>query len=96
MGFINQNKNNHPKEIKEITQMLQKSYDYGQINQSESQKTIQKAFNLDENVARKVPLLKTVFNDQINPSRVQAYEDLLFELGELKQKVEIKDLIYRE
>ena len=89
-------KNSHPKEIKEITQMLQKSYDYSQSNQSESQKTIQKAFNLDENVARKVPLLKTVFNDQIDPSRVQAYADLLFELGELKQKVEIKDLIYRE
>jgi NitT/TauT family transport system substrate-binding protein len=89
-------KESHPQEIKEITQMLQKSYNYTKSNELESRKIAQKAFSLDEKVAQKVPLGQTVFNDQIDPNRVQGYADLLFEFGELKQKVETKDMIYKE
>lgn len=89
-------KESHPKEIKEITQMLEKSYNYTLDNDLESRKIAQKAFGLDEKVAQKVPLGKTFFNDQIDPNRVQGYADLLFEFGELKQKVETKDMIYTE
>jgi len=85
----------HPGETKEITQMFQKAYEYTEKNQTTSREIAQQRFDLSESVAKKVPLSKTVFLSEIKAEVIQGYADLLFDLGELKQRVKTDDMIYK-
>jgi len=88
--FIQKN----PEISKKIVDNFKSSYDFSIQDPIEARKIIGKAFNLDEQIKDKVFIRNYNFTDKIDIENFQKYTDFLYEIDEIKQKVDVKNLIY--
>ena len=63
-------------------------------NDKETREIIVKYIKVDENVAKRVVFLYMSSSEEINENALQDYINMLYHIGELNAKVNVKDLIY--
>ena len=84
-----------PELAKKAVAAFDKTFDYMQSNEQDVRENIiPKYAKLSPQVAGKVVLLYMSRSDKINVEALQSYADLLFEMGELKQKVNVSQMVY--
>lgn len=84
-----------PELAKKTVAAFDKTFDYIRNNEEDVRKTIiPKYAKLSPVVADKVVLLYMSRSDEINKESLQAYANLLFEMGELKQKLNVTQMLY--
>lgn len=88
--FITEN----PNLAKKAVTAFNKASDFIKQNDTKTRKIIPKYVKVDQNVADKVVFLYMSRSDEINKDATQAYADMLFELGELKTKLDVSGLFY--
>lgn len=88
--FIKEN----PDLAKKTIDAFNKASDFIKQSDAETRKIIPKYIKVEQNVADKVVFLYMSRSDEINKDATQAYADMLFELGELKTKLDVSGLFY--
>lgn len=89
--FINKN----PELAKRVISAFNEASDFMKDEEESVRNIITKYIKVDEDVAKNTFLLYMSRSDEINEDILQDYADMLFKFGELEEKVDVSDLIYR-
>ena len=84
----------NPSLAKRVINSFDKASDFIENEDSETREIIVKYVKVDEEVAGNVVILYMGRSDEIDEKVLQKYADMLYELGELKTKVDVSNLIY--
>ena len=88
--FIKEN----PKLSQKVINSFNKATNFMKNNDKETREIIVKYIKVDENVAKRVVFLYMSSSEEINENALQDYINMLYHIGELNAKVNVKDLIY--
>lgn len=88
--------NAHPDAAKRVIRALERAMVFMRENEAESREILAKRMNLDKSVADQSVFLYMLPHDEIDPSVLQEYADMLVQLGELAERLDVDDILYRE
>jgi NitT/TauT family transport system substrate-binding protein len=95
IGTINKNfVKNYPDLAKRTVKAIDEGILYARANPGEAKQILSKYIKLDPKTLENIIILNQYTNSELKPEMLQKYFDYLYELGELKQKVDAKALIY--
>lgn len=89
--FVEEN----PKIARKIVKAFYKSFDYIKNNASEANKTIVKYTNLDEKYVSVLNQLLQQKLNEITEKQIQDFADWHYEIGLLKNKIDVSNIIYK-
>jgi NitT/TauT family transport system substrate-binding protein len=96
IGTINKNFiKNYPDLAKRTIKAIDEGILYSRDNPAEAKQILSKYIKLDPKTLENIVILNQYSNSELKPEVLQKYFDYLLELGELKQKVNTADLIYK-
>jgi NitT/TauT family transport system substrate-binding protein len=96
MGTINKEfTQKYPDLTKRAVKAIDQGTQYLRTNEAESRQILAKYVKVDPSILNDIVLYNMNLSTEINPEITQKYFDYLLELGELKQKVDAKGLIYK-
>ena len=75
--------------------MFDKAQDFITSNDSKTREILAKNFNLKPEITSNMSYIKWSKNSELDPQNLQIYTDFLFSLGEIKEKVNVRDLVYK-
>jgi NitT/TauT family transport system substrate-binding protein len=80
---------------KNIVKAIDRSHKYVRENQNEARALSGQWLKFDTNVLNKLKILNHFENSKIDINRTQEYVDFLYEIGIIKQKVNVSEMFYR-
>jgi ABC-type nitrate/sulfonate/bicarbonate transport system substrate-binding protein len=96
IGTINKNFiKNYPDLAKRTVKAIDEGVLYARDNPAEAKQILSKYIKLDPKILENIVILNQYTNTELKSEVLQKYFDYLLELGELKQKVNTADLIYK-
>lgn len=88
--------NTQPDTAKKVIHALERAMVFMRENEAESREIMARRMNLDKAVADQSVFLYMLPHDEIDPSILQEYADMLVQLGELAERLDVNDILYRE
>lgn len=89
--FINEN----PDQAKKFVQAMDKAHKFMYDNPTEAVSFQTKYTKIDPKIAAKAAFPDYYQNTELNIEAIQSYTDFLADIGAMKQKVVVKDLVYK-
>lgn len=86
---------NNPDQAKKFVLAMDKANTYAAKNPTETSKLLSKYTSIDPTLADKVQFVDFHTNAESDPESLQATADFLAQIGVIKQKIDVKDLIYK-
>ncbi len=88
--FISEN----PSLAKKTVEAFSQASNFIKENDVKTREIVIKYLKLDKDVADKVTLLYLSGSDAINAEALQSYADLIYDIGEMKNKIDVSTLLY--
>ncbi len=85
----------HPNKVETIIRTLDRGYSFMQSNEKEARTIIQQRLNLSPEAASKISPLFGALGSNIDMENVQEFSDLLYDMGELPERVNINSITYK-
>ena len=83
-----------PRQAKAVAKVLYSSYEFMRANDKESREIAAKWLKLKPEIAGRMHFIYEVPASQYDAGRLQAFADLLYETGDLKQRINASETIY--